>query len=181
MVPSALHCLRQQRLGHLVTILVLLAVFANASAQCESRDRRGRDSPAGNHHVQSPPQSALELAISGTGQFACHREIGGQSLEGIREPSARHSLAEDRPGMGGETEFNSQMRMAPPLHLNWDLSWEKSPDWVQEAPNWVRSARYFRRRGLPLVHLWESPQFLLALGLSGHGVPGVYFTQKLPN
>jgi hypothetical protein len=33
---------------------------------------------------------------------------------------------------------------------------------------------------LPLVHLWESPHYLLALGLSNHKVPGLYFTQKLP-
>jgi hypothetical protein len=33
---------------------------------------------------------------------------------------------------------------------------------------------------LPVLHIWESSNYLVALGLSNHGVPGVYFSQKLP-
>jgi hypothetical protein len=52
-----------------------------------------------------------------------------------------------------------------------------SPEWV--SPEWVRAARNFRRNGLPLVRLWESGHGLVALGLNPHGVPGIYFTQKV--
>jgi hypothetical protein len=48
------------------------------------------------------------------------------------------------------------------------------PDWVTET------ARNYRHRGLPLVDLWQSSHCMVALGLSNHGVPGVYFSQKLP-
>ena len=45
----------------------------------------------------------------------------------------------------------------------------------------VSRARNMRRTGLPIVHLWQSDKNLVALGLSPHGVPGVYFTQRLGN
>ena len=59
------------------------------------------------------------------------------------------------------------------------IRWQSSPEWV--SPEWVRAARNFRRNGLPLVRLWESGRGLVALGLNPHGVPGLYFTQKIPN
>jgi hypothetical protein len=62
-----------------------------------------------------------------------------------------------------------------------DLHWDDTPDWVNNTPEWLRSARHFRRRGLPLVHLWASSHFLLALGLNEHGVPGIYLTQTPMN
>ena len=49
----------------------------------------------------------------------------------------------------------------------------------QTSPEFVRVARKFRRNGLPIVRLWESGQGLIAIGLSPHGVPGIYFTQKV--
>jgi hypothetical protein len=44
-----------------------------------------------------------------------------------------------------------------------------------------RVVRNFRHNGLPLVHLWGEGRNLLAIGLSPHGVPGIYFTQKVPD
>jgi hypothetical protein len=49
------------------------------------------------------------------------------------------------------------------------------------SPELVRVARRFRRNGLPMVRLWESGRGLLAIGLNPHGVPGIYFTQKVPD
>jgi hypothetical protein len=44
-----------------------------------------------------------------------------------------------------------------------------------------RVARDIKHNGLPLVHLWGTGRSLLAIGLSPHGVPGIYFTQKVPD
>jgi hypothetical protein len=55
------------------------------------------------------------------------------------------------------------------------------PAWVGNVPDWVtETAKNYRHRGLPLVDLWQSSHCMVALGLSNHGVPGVYFSQKLP-
>jgi hypothetical protein len=49
------------------------------------------------------------------------------------------------------------------------------------VPSWViDDAKNYKRRGLPILHLWESSHYLVALGLSSHGKPGIYFSQKLP-
>lgn len=64
-----------------------------------------------------------------------------------------------------------------------DVRWRPviGPVWVQSVPAWmIDNARSYRHRGLPIVHLWESSHYQIALGLSNRGVPGVYFSQKLP-
>jgi hypothetical protein len=43
----------------------------------------------------------------------------------------------------------------------------------------VSRAHNLRRTGLPIVHLWQSNQNLVAIGLSPRGVPGVYFSQGM--
>jgi hypothetical protein len=55
--------------------------------------------------------------------------------------------------------------------------------WQREEPQVFRTARLFRRQGLPLVHLWqsESGEHLLSIGLNSHGVPGIWLTQKIPD
>jgi hypothetical protein len=41
----------------------------------------------------------------------------------------------------------------------------------------VSLVRNYRRDGLPLVHLWESQQNRVAIGLNPHGLPGIYYTR----
>jgi hypothetical protein len=69
------------------------------------------------------------------------------------------------------------------LEARFGVRWQTmlGPAWVQHVPSWViQDAKTYHRRGLPLLHLWESSNYVVALGLSNHGVPGVYFSQKLP-
>lgn len=69
------------------------------------------------------------------------------------------------------------------LEARFGVRWQTMPGpaWVQRVPAWlVEDAKTYHRRGLPVLHLWESSNYLVALGLSNHGVPGVYFSQKLP-
>jgi hypothetical protein len=59
------------------------------------------------------------------------------------------------------------------------IQWRPHPALVN--PEVVNRARNLRRTGLPIVHLWQSNNNLVALGLSPRGIPGVYFTQKISN
>jgi hypothetical protein len=49
------------------------------------------------------------------------------------------------------------------------------------SPEVVSRVRNLRRSGLPIVHLWQSNNNVVALGLSPRGIPGVYFTQRISN
>lgn len=55
--------------------------------------------------------------------------------------------------------------------------------WQREEPQIFRTARAFKRQGLPLVHLWQSDsgEHMLSLGLNSKGVPGIWLTQKVPD
>lgn len=73
--------------------------------------------------------------------------------------------------------------MESALQSRFDIRWRPNlgPEWVHNVPTWViEDARNYKRRGLPIIHLWESSQYLVAVGLSKHGNPGIYFSQKLP-
>jgi hypothetical protein len=74
---------------------------------------------------------------------------------------------------------SAESPIAARLALRWhDL---QAPAWSNSVPDWVvKDAVNYRRRGLPLVHLWQSTNYQLALGLSNHRVPGIYFMQKVP-
>jgi hypothetical protein len=58
--------------------------------------------------------------------------------------------------------------------LGFPIQWQKRTELE-------RVARNFKHNGLPLVHLWGSGRNLLAIGVSPRGVPGLYFTQKVPD
>ena len=99
-------------------------------------------------------------------------------------PPGRIALHSDRPAVATlrhrpRAGFSHTSEPASRLGQRSDLHWENAPDWVNDTPEWLRGAWQYRHRGLPLVHLWESSHYLLALGINEHGVPGIYFTQSL--
>lgn len=55
--------------------------------------------------------------------------------------------------------------------------------WTDAAavtPHLVTMARNFRHNGVPVVRLWQADRNLVAIGVSPRGVPGIYFTQAVP-
>jgi hypothetical protein len=64
------------------------------------------------------------------------------------------------------------------------VQWADSHDWIHNPPAWIReaaeNAHSYKKRGMPIVHLWDSSHAVLAIGVNSHGNPGLYFTQKLP-
>jgi hypothetical protein len=63
--------------------------------------------------------------------------------------------------------------------IAFSIQWRSHPTLV--SPEVVSRARNLRRSGLPIVHLWQSNNNVVALGLSPRGIPGVYFTQRISN
>jgi hypothetical protein len=66
---------------------------------------------------------------------------------------------------------------APNSYVGFPIKWENTP--ANVSPQVVSIARNFRHNGVPILHLWGSGRNLLAVGFNPHGVPGVYFTQKM--
>jgi hypothetical protein len=88
------------------------------------------------------------------------------------------------PGRGGSTAApGASSESESGLEARFGVRWQTlpGPAWVQRVPSWlVEDAKTYHRRGLPVLNLWQSSRYVVALGLSNHGVPGVYISQKLP-
>ena len=193
---GALHRTKH-KLTCLSALFVLLSLTVNARSQCVA-DAPGAGAVPGTHSVsgRSALRSTLDFSNTAAWQLACRKGTAAQSVEGRRLAisvgnrlsmvTADEAIAHDtRIEMDPRIEIPSSIeaQMGSPIASRFDVRWQSSPGpaWVQNVPDWVTSnARNYRHRGLPLVHLWESPHYLVALGLSNHGVPGVYFSQKLP-
>ena len=180
MSPRDLHRPRGRGPRRLVTVIVLLSLSSTAAAQRTlsagagkppsspaAIGRIGQKLAAANHHFDLSQPAAREFAAVQPGRRAARAEVTPQPLDGMRLTTMR-ATAGRRDGEIAATAIGSQRAAA------FDVHWNNSPEWV-------RNARAFRRRGLPIVHLWESSQALVAIGVNRHGVPGIYFTQKLPN
>jgi hypothetical protein len=63
----------------------------------------------------------------------------------------------------------------PPPGPGFAIPWRESRELV--SADIVSLVRNYRRDGLPLVHLWESQQNRVAIGLNPHGLPGIYYTR----
>lgn len=57
------------------------------------------------------------------------------------------------------------------------MKWQHNP--ANLSPEVISLARNFHHNGLPILRLWGSGRNLLAVGVNPHGVPGVYFTQRM--
>lgn len=61
-----------------------------------------------------------------------------------------------------------------------ELHWADSHDWIHNPPEWAKAVKNYRKQGVPIIHLMQSKETTIALGVSNHGKPGLYFTRKLP-
>lgn len=81
---------------------------------------------------------------------------------------AGHVGAEASGRFRSDEQAQLDLHSTPALEVHW-----------QSGPEWVRTARSYRRGAIPLVRLWDSSTATVALGVSHHGVPGIYLTQKI--
>jgi hypothetical protein len=187
---------RIRAFSSLAAFVGLLIITNGVQAQCVT------ETPASNLATSNRTlsgRSALRSTLDGANaaaQVACRKPPAGQASE-ARRLSTSLSNPLSLGAIGDVIAHDTRIAMDPlsrmptrieaeigsPIASRFDVHWQSTPGpaWVQNVPDWVTSnAKYYRHRGLPLVHLWESSHYLVALGLSNHGVPGVYFSQKLP-
>jgi len=185
------------KLSCLAALVFLLSLNVDVRAQCVA-DATGLSAVPGNHSIsgRSALRGTLNFSNTAAWQLACRKGTATQAVVGHRPAmsfGSRLSMATAGEAIAHDTRIEMEPRtdmpsateaqMASPIASRFDVRWQTSPGpaWVQNVPDWVTSnARNYRHRGLPLVHLWESPHYLVALGLSNHGVPGLYFSQRLP-
>jgi len=194
---------QQRRLAGLCALVALLAVNATATAaQCTaeplSATQVSSNHASGGH---SGLLGTLNLSSIATAESACQKEHIAQagdlhrsslsSATGFLLAAGNARMSSDYRGQMDsrfEATAPSESRVAmaeaaSPIAKQLDVHWQNNavPLVVQSVPEWVTStAKNYHRKGLPVVHLWESSNSLIALGLSNHGVPGLYFSQKLP-
>jgi hypothetical protein len=162
-----------------------------AAADCSSAPSAAPTAPATSSFIVGS-RSSLHSPSS---QPPCHRS-GGALVSMASALSPRTYVARpliDNYSVNPRDVNSSRAQSAAASSASWEgesglearfgVRWQTmtGPAWVQRVPSWlIQDARTYHRRGLPVLHLWESSNYLVALGLSNHGVPGVYFSQKLP-
>lgn len=110
------------------------------------------------------PRNSLSLSVSG--------------LSVLKQPQPR-ALGEGARAAWHLRKVEARVGQPEALdsHVAFPIKWENTP--VNVSPRVVSIVRNFRHNGLPIVRLWGSGRSLVAFGLNPHGVPGIYFTQKM--
>ena len=148
---------------------------------------RGTDGPTGAAALQTPchrgggAAGALVSMASALlpRSYAARPLIDGYSVSAASGTVAREMRMEMNPRIASSSPSESESGLEARFGVRWQTT--LGPAWVQHVPSWlIQDAKTYHRRGLPVLHLWESPNYLVAVGLSNHGVPGVYFSQRLP-
>jgi len=187
MVSGAQFDRRSQVRAGTCALLLLISLSGKAMAQCTWE-------PLSHAGANIASAAAWQGVQSG-----CHGARSATPLDkpaGLIPAASRFSMAAARAVVTGdsrvendsrfETNAKLEARTGSPIASRFDVRWQitsgPAPAWVrQNVPQWITdNARNYRRRGLPLLRLWESSHYMVALGLNNHGVPGAYFTQKLP-
>jgi hypothetical protein len=181
---------RHHRLmGSLMALSTLLMFGREAAAECMPTAPARANTPG--HLIQSASSMPARMMcgrVSASDPSGSHN-VGGPSINyGVNYghpsgfESGRWSLARTR---SAEHIANEQQGTSPATPVQQSLSemhWADARDWIHNPPEWLKAAKNYRRQGMPIIHLMQSQNknTLLALGVSNHGKPGLYLTQKLP-
>jgi hypothetical protein len=164
---------RLSRLRCLTTVIAVLmtpvsAMAAGLANLADSRvlDRVTQKLLPGSQRARNSRAPARDLAVPRLDMSGA-TEKAVQPLDAPRG-AATAGLGESRHPVADETESGFELRSGAKMPIHW-----------QNAPEWVRTARTYRRGAIPIVHLWSSSSAVVAIGVSRHGVPGIYLTQKI--
>jgi len=111
--------------------------------------------------------TALNMALPGLAA----QKMPSQSLH-LNEPRSMAMESHDPPVAASNDRSAGEH---PPGVLA--IQWRESREIV--GADIVGLVRNYRRDGLPIVHLYQSNQSVLAVGLNNHGVPGIYFIRHI--
>jgi hypothetical protein len=145
----------------LVTLLCGIASHSIAHAGTSASHSAGASTVNSQHgHVLHHPL-VLTLDPSSMDSPGLHRQYVG--------------FAGSQPGYGArELDVRSAVLPSTAGSISFPIAWEKKSD-IE------RAVRNFKQNGLPIVRLWGSGRSSLALGVNPKRVPGIYFTQTIPN
>jgi hypothetical protein len=176
-----------QRCGARSSVLMTVSLSLLASivdASCPTAPNTIRPS-AGAHPVgvcaREMPPPAQEIAAAHVEHpLPAHSIQAANAAELMRWEGLRMSVVVRSgfdPGRPAEADAGSESSVHRTLD---DVPWADARDWVHNPPQILQELRNYRRQGMPILHLVNSAQTVVALGLSNHGKPGLYFTRKLP-
>jgi len=164
--------------GPLMAILGLLMLgllcLAPLAAAQEQPNVRVRDLQLARHAARvsviqgMDPAAAARWRVPENQSYIVHSADAGAATTALKS-----GLAASPAGSSAATQNSA-------LVSGFSVPWDDSPAWMHSAPTLVHAAKEFRRQGLPILHLWQSTHYQLALGLSSHGRAGLYFTQRIP-
>jgi hypothetical protein len=162
-----------QKASHLAAILLFsVSATAHAGPAPGADLTRVFSPPSSKYSARIPSFTVSSLTLpSQRAAAAMTTEHRIMPLDQLRLPSSLQVSSARVPETNVSTEESSPVAFA--------IHWSPHPTLVN--PEVVRRAANMRRTGLPIVHLWQSNNNLVALGLSPRGIPGVYFTQRISN
>jgi hypothetical protein len=177
-------CRHGRTLGSFLALSLLLLFGREACADClptSATPAHGNTSShlweavpgltaRGGCNRESPAHPA-SYAAAVSSRLSAAMEASKWSLASTR--SAEQIAAEHAPDASAETPVQQSLS---------GVHWADSRDWIHNPPEWLQAAKNYKRQGMPILHLLQSQDksTSLALGVSNHGKPGLYLTQKLP-
>ena len=163
-MPHQTNALKRKGIQVLVTLLLLggwsLALAASVQGSANSQRQA-------SHHVQSP-------------RVAPHLNVALPATMAAKLATRPVALDEPRAKLPNPAEAAAAVAASSgerPNGPGFDIRWRESREIV--SPDVVSMIRNYRRDGLPVVHLYQSGQNLLAIGVNPHGLPGIYFTRHV--
>jgi hypothetical protein len=159
--------------------LAMLLLGVEAAAECPP------STPLGNRAMTSNARSVESLMNSARSN--CSRELSphiAPSMVASTVPSTQNNRWSVVGSAGAAIVAGEHIRdlesETPVTRSMGQVQWVDSRDWIHNPPEWLKAVKDYRRQGMPIVHLMRSEHTLVAIGVSNHGKPGLYFTSRLP-
>jgi hypothetical protein len=160
---------RSSRLAVVALLLAASAMAYGGNLSVGNTVRTFSDSPRATNSRMPAPNSRNSLVLPAPRIAATSPEPKVVPLD---QPRVKTSAESTLSVPGTEAALEDHSRVA--FGINW-----RAESGVVNPHEIVSRAHNLRRSGLPIVHLWQSNQNLVAIGLSPRGVPGVYFSQGM--
>jgi hypothetical protein len=160
----------------LLSVAAALSFALETKAECVSQ---------GHNALTGPTVSIANMKPSCARESSPQPYTATRAFESMRSVGMNHSVdVYQWPRLfAGATSAGLELKSPAAQSLS-GVQWADSHDWIHNPPAWIReavdNARSYKKRGMPIVHLWTSEHAVLAIGVNPHGNPGLYFSQKLP-
>jgi hypothetical protein len=157
-----------------------------AWSHCLDNILPGQSHAAPGHAACTPESEGREFAgremSPRSGRSETASSIASARVETDRLSASRWGIAGTGVGVAGSgvtasaaTESESAVqRSLDQLHF------ADPHDWINNPPEILTEIKNYKHQGMPIIHLMQSRDTVVDIGVSSHGKPGLYFTRKLP-